>query len=82
MAIGTRRLELGVAGIEEGASARGEDETGSLYKGPEYWASPLGSLNLPITKELHPGDGWVTHACINENTVNKGTRSLDRKSVV
>ena len=76
VAIGTRGLELGVAGVEEEASAREENEAGSLYKGSKYWVSPPGSLRLPITKELYPGDGWVTHACINENPINKGTRSL------
>ena len=70
--MGTRGLELGVARVEEEASANEEDETGSLYKDPEYWASPPGSLNLPITNELYPGDGWVTHAYIIENPVNKG----------
>ena len=69
-------LELEVVRVEEEASAKGKDETGSLYKDPEYWASPPGSQNLPIPKELYPGDGWVIHTCINENPVNKGTRSL------
>ena len=54
MAIGTRGLELGVAGVEEGASAREEEETGSLYKGPEYWASPLGSLKLTYHQGVVP----------------------------
>ena len=76
MAVGTRGLELEVAGVEEEASAEGKDKSGSLYKDPEYRASPPGSRNLPIPKELYPGDGWVTHACINENPMNKGTRSL------
>ena len=76
MAIGTRGLELGGAGVEEEASAKEENEIGSLYKGPKYWASPPGSLSLPITKELYPGDGSVTHAYVNENPINKGTRSL------
>ena len=32
----------------------------------------LGLENLPILKELYPGNGWVTHANIIENPVNKG----------
>ena len=76
MEIGTRGLELEVAGVEEEASAKEKDETESLYKDPEYWVSPPRSRNLPILKELYLGDGWVTHTCINENPVNKGTRSL------
>ena len=76
MVIGTRGLELEVAGVEEEASAEEKDKFGSLYKGPEYRASPPGSRNLPILKELYPEDGWVTHANIIENPVNKGTRSL------
>ena len=42
MVIRTRGLELEVAGVEEEASTKEQDETGSLYKDPEYWASPLG----------------------------------------
>ena len=76
MVIGTRGLELKVTGVGEEASAKEKDETESLYKDPEYWASPPGSQNLPIPKELYPGDGWVIHAHIDENLVNKGTRSL------
>lgn len=76
MVIGTRGLELEVAGMGEEASAEEKDKSGSLYKVPEYRASPPGSRNLPIFKELYPGDGWVTHTNIIENPVNKGTRSL------
>ena len=76
MAIGTRGLELGVAGVEEEASAKEENKTRSLYKGPEYRAFSPGSLNLAISKELYPGDGWITHTGIDENPVDKGTRSL------
>ena len=74
--IGTQGLELEEAGIEEEASVEEKDKSGSLYKGPECRASPPGSRNLPILKELYPGDGWVTHTYIIENPVNKGTRSL------
>ena len=76
MVIETRGLELEVAVVEEEASAEEKDKFANLYKGPEYRASPPASRNLPILKELYPGDGWVTHTCIIENLVNKGTRSL------
>ena len=76
MVIGTRGLELEVAGIEEEASTEEKDKSGSLYKGPEYRVSPPGSRNLPILKELYPGGGWVTHTNIIENPVNRRTRSL------
>ena len=70
--IGARELELEVAGVEEEASAKEKDEPGSLFKDPEYRASPPGSRDLPVHKELYPGDDWVTHARIDENPVNKG----------
>ena len=34
--MGTRGLELGVARVEEEASAKEEDESGTLYKDPKY----------------------------------------------
>ena len=76
LAIGTRGLELEVAGLEGEASAEEKHKFGFLYKVPEYRASPPGSRNLPILKELYPWDGWVTNIYIIENPVNEETRSL------
>ena len=51
--MGTRGLELGVARVEEEASAKEENESGALYKDPQVlsvstWVSKLANLQRVV----------------------------------
>ena len=59
-------------------SAGGEKEKAlSLYKEGEYQASPSWPFETYLRSRSHTHrNGWVTHVCIDENPVIRGTRSL------
>ena len=66
---GGGRIRLSTGGKKEKAL--------SLYKGDEYQASSSWPFETYLRSRSHTNrHGWVTHVCIDENPVIRGTRSL------
>ena len=67
-------LEAGEDSIEH---RREKEKALSLYKGDEYQASSSWPFETYLRSRSHTNrHGWVTHVCIDENPVIRGTRSL------